>query len=67
MSLSKRSIERRNERINGKPNAQSLEFMAWIKTATNEELKRRRIATPFLWQRVAIVRELSRRGASVDE
>lgn len=61
VKLSKRKIAERNERLNGATNAASLAFMAWIKTATIEDLDRRRNATPYDWQRIAIDRELERR------
>jgi hypothetical protein len=65
--LSKRSIERRNERINGKSNARSLEFMNWIKVATIEELARQRQSFFEHWQRIAIDREIGRRDRATRE
>ena len=55
------SIRRRNERANEKKNQESLDFMQYVKSAPTEEL---RAAERYVvdWQRVAIVRELVRRG-----
>jgi hypothetical protein len=58
--LSKRSIERRNERINGKRNTESLDFMEYVKRAPTIELIHQRHYA-MDWQRIAIDRELGRR------
>lgn len=61
MTLSKRSIERRNERINGYHNSRDLQFMQRVKSATIDELIRKRDDCFVHWQHVAIDRELKRR------
>lgn len=61
MTLSKRSIERRNERINGYHNARDLQFMSWVKSASIDDLRRRMDEVVVDWQYVALNRELNRR------
>lgn len=53
-------IEKRNQRLNGKKNAQSLKFMEYVRSASKSEL----VVQYFYaknWERVAIERELKRR------
>jgi hypothetical protein len=61
IKLSKRAIQVRNERINGMPNASSLKFMEWAKTAPSDELAAQR-QYAHDWQRIAIDREIERRN-----
>jgi hypothetical protein len=58
--LTLRSVCARNNRINGKKNAESLNFMEYVKSAPTEELARQRHYAVD-WQRIAIDRELQRR------
>jgi hypothetical protein len=60
IKLSTRSIRSRNERINGKRNAESLDFMEYVKHAPTTELVHQRHYA-MDWQRIAIDRELGRR------
>jgi hypothetical protein len=57
---SKESIKKRNERINGKKNAESLKFMAYVKSVSDKELLSQYFYAKG-WERVAIERELRRR------
>lgn len=58
--LSRYSVERRNERINNKRNAESLDFTEYVKSAPTDELARQ-AHYAMDWQRVAIEREIERR------
>lgn len=54
-------IEKRNQRLNGKKNAQSLKFMEYVRSASKSEL----VSQCFYakdWERAAIERELKRRN-----
>jgi hypothetical protein len=55
-----RGIRARNERINGKRNAESLDFMEYVKRTPSTELVHQRHYA-MDWQRIAIDRELGRR------
>jgi hypothetical protein len=53
--LSKRKIAERNERLHGERNAESLDFMKYVKNTPTEELARQRHYAHD-WQRIAIDR-----------
>jgi hypothetical protein len=67
MKQSKYSVARRNERINGKKNAESLKFMEYVKSTPTDELARQLQSFFEHWQRAAITREIERRNKKNSE